>query len=135
MRTRARELDCFNAIMLAVRESEALEVQLHIGPAEVAGALDGGAPPRLIDARTPGEWAAGHLPGAQLLTSELTFEILDSWPKNAPLVLYSNHGRRSLERASFFRAYGLTRAKSMDGGLQAWPVQAIPTAAPQTSLN
>jgi rhodanese-related sulfurtransferase len=36
------------------------------------------------------------------------------------VVVYSNQGRRSLEKASYFRAYGLTNVKSIDVGLEAW---------------
>ena len=52
---------------------------------------------------------------------ELTFEALDSWPKETPIVFYSNEGRRSLDKAAYFQAYGFTNARSLDGGIQAWP--------------
>ena len=73
-----------------------------------------------LDARTPEEFAARRLPGAQLITHALTFEVLDSWPKTVPIVIYSNRGQRSLDRASYFRAYGMQNVRSMDGGLEAW---------------
>jgi rhodanese-related sulfurtransferase len=85
---------------------------LHIRPAQVAAALEGGDNLILLDVRAPEEWEAGHIEGAQLATVELTFEILDSWPKDT-LVLYST-GNRSLDRASYFRAR-LTNPRSMDG--------------------
>jgi hypothetical protein len=53
----------------------------------------------VLDARTPEEFAARRLPGAQLITHALTFEVLDSWPKTVPIVIYSNRGQRSLDRA------------------------------------
>ncbi len=30
-------------------------------------------------------------------------------------------GRRSLDKAAYFQAYGFTNARSLDGGIQAWP--------------
>lgn len=36
------------------------------------------------------------------------------------LVFYSNDGRRSLDKASYFRAYGMPHARSLTGGLVAW---------------
>jgi stress-induced morphogen len=112
--------DPLDAVIACIRESEAVEATLHIRPAQVAAALEGGDKLILLDVRAPEEWEAGHIEGAQLATVELTFEILDTWPKDTPLVLYSNHGNRSLDRASYFRAYGLTNPRSMDGGLEAW---------------
>ena len=49
------------------------------------------------------------------------------------LVCYSGHGRRSLDKASYFRAYGFPRARSLSGGLAAWVAElgheALPAAA------
>ena len=70
--------------------------------------------------RTRAEYEIGHLADAQLVTVELTFEILDSWPKDARVVFISNDGGRSLDKASYFRAYGLPNARSLTGGLAAW---------------
>jgi len=61
-----------------------------------------------------------YIPDAPHLTVELKFEILDSWSKDAPIIFYSNQGRRSLDTASHFRAYGFTNARSLNGGMDAW---------------
>lgn len=112
--------DSLEQIVECVRNSAAVEARLHTGVDDVAAALGRGDELHLIDARSPGEYDAGHLSGARLLTVELTFDILDGWEKDAPIVVYSNDGRRSLDRASYLTAYGKTNAKSMDGGLKAW---------------
>ncbi|HEV8712007.1 MAG TPA: rhodanese-like domain-containing protein [Candidatus Binatia bacterium] len=117
--------DSLDAVIACIRQSQRVEAQLHIRPAEVA-ALKRGEQVRLLDVRSPQEWEAAHIQGAQFLTVELTFEALDSWPKDTPVVLYSNHGRRSLDKASYFCAYGLTNVKSMDGGLTAWLAEVGP---------
>ena len=36
---------------------------------------------------------------------------------------YSNHGPRSLDKASYFQAYGFPRARSLTGGLAAWDAE------------
>jgi len=74
---------------------------------------------RIVDVRSCQEWEQGHLPGAQLLTAESKFEMLDSWPKDTPILFYSNTGRRGLETASYFVAYGFTKVRNLAGGLQA----------------
>src|SRR5713226_3464823 len=82
--------DPLEKIAEVIRESREAELKLQILPATIAN-----APRRetILDVRTPEEFESGHLPGARLLTVDLTFEILDSWPKDAPIILYSNHGR------------------------------------------
>lgn len=112
--------DAIEGMVACIRESQEIEARLHVAPSEVVAALRRGATLRLLDVRTPAEFEAGHIDGAQHVSVELTFDILDSWPKDEPLVLYSNHGRRSLDKASYFRAYGMTNVKSIDGGLEAW---------------
>jgi stress-induced morphogen/rhodanese-related sulfurtransferase len=113
--------DPLEEVVACIRQSAEVEAQLHIHPTEVAAALEQRESIRLLDVRTPEEWHTAHLPGAELLTVELTFEALDAWSKDTPIVVYSNLGQRSLNKASYFRAYGLTNVKSMDGGLEAWP--------------
>lgn len=86
-------------------------------------ALNGGPTWRLVDVRSPEEWEQGYLPDAQLLTTELKFEMLDSWSKDTPILFYSNSGRRGLETASYFVAYGFSNARNLAGGLKAWRSQ------------
>jgi rhodanese-related sulfurtransferase len=112
--------DSIEQIAECIRSSDLVEMALHVRPAEVAAALQRAEGWRLLDARTPEEFATRRLPGAQLISHALTFEVLDSWSKDAPIVVYSNRGQRSLDRASYFRAYGMTNVRSMDGGLDAW---------------
>ena len=112
--------DPIDKIAECIRGSDLVEMELHIRPTQVAAGVRSGEGWRVLDARTQEEFAARRLPQAQLITHPLTFEILDSWPKNVPIVIYSNRGQRSLDRASYFRAYGMTNVRSMDGGLEAW---------------
>ncbi len=112
--------DSLDTVVDYIQHSQDLEAGLHIHPAEMAEALNRGERLQLLDVRSAEEWEAEHLPGAPHLTVELTFEILDSWPKDTPIIFYSNQGRRSLDKASYFRAYGFTNARSLTGGMDAW---------------
>lgn len=104
---------------------------------EVVAALERGEVWRLIDVRSPEEWAQGHIPGARLLSLELKFEALDTWPKDTPIVFYSNSGLRSLEVASYFMAYGFTNVRNMAGGLESWSwgMQASNVAPPTVGMS
>jgi rhodanese-related sulfurtransferase len=90
---------------------------------DLAQALDHGHAWRLVDVRSPEEWERDHLPQAQLLTTELKFEMLDSWPKGTFILFYSNSGQRGLEAASYFVAYGFTNVRYLAGGLNALRAQ------------
>ena len=107
-----------------IRGSAEVFESLHISPRELAAALEAEQrQPTLLDARKLEEHDARNLPGSRPISVELTFEILDTWPKDTFLVFYSQHGRRSLDKASYFRAYGFPRARSLTGGLVAWDAE------------
>jgi rhodanese-related sulfurtransferase len=86
-------------------------------------ALERGHTWRLVDVRSSEEWERDRLANAQLLTTELKFEMLDSWPKDTSILFYSNSGRRGLETASYFVAYGFTNVRNLAGGLKAMRIQ------------
>lgn len=123
--------DSLETVLAAVRQSASVEAKIHISQQELAGALQRGEGLRLLDTRSTSEWQAGHLVGARPITVELTFNALDSWSKETPIVFYSNNGRRSLDKAAYFQAYGFTNARSLDGGIQGWPgrLESLVTAA------
>ena len=113
--------DPLEAVLAFIRQSASVEAKIHVSPQQLVGAIERGEDLRLLDVRSAEEWQAGRIPGARPVTVELTFEALDSWPKETPIVFYSNAGRRSLDKAAYFQAYGFTNARSLDGGIQAWP--------------
>ena len=121
--------DSLDEMVEAVRHSAAIEAKIHISQQELAEALDRGEAIKLLDARSSEEWQSAHLPGAQSVTVELTFNALDSWSKETPIVFYSNDGVRSLDKAAYFQAYGFTNARSLDGGIHAWTGKIEPAAA------
>ena len=123
--------DSLEAVLAVVRQSVSVEAKIHISQQELASALQRGESLRLLDTRSIGEWQAGHLVGARPVTVELTFHALDSWSKETPIVFYSNAGRRSLDKAAYFQAYGFTNARSLDGGIKDWQgrLESLLTAA------
>ena len=112
--------DSLDEMLDAVRESVDAEAKIHLSQQDLATALRQDEEVQILDARSHGEWKTAHLAGAQPLTVELTFNALDSWYKQTPIVFYSNHGGRSLDKAAYFQAYGFINARSLDGGIVAW---------------
>lgn len=91
---------------------------VHVSGDDLTQALHDGQTWCLLDVRSAEEWEGSHLLHARLLTTELKFEMLDSWPKDTPIIFYSNNGRRGLETASYFVAYGFTNVRNLAGGLK-----------------
>ncbi len=73
--------------------------------------VKGGA--RLVDVRTPGEFAAGHIEGAVNVPLQQLSERLGELPRDRDLVLYCRSGHRShlarktLEQAGFTKLHDL----------------------------
>ncbi len=96
------------------------------GEITLADALHLQPPPLWIDARSPAEYEAGHVPGARLLNPE-------NWPRNVPGVLEAWEpgrctvvycatpgGQASQEVAERLRAFQLGPVFVLHGGWKAW---------------
>lgn len=106
--------------------AEEMDRQIQISPREVAAALRGNAPARLVDVRTPEEWELARIPGATLITHELEEEMM-RWRKDVPIVFYCHLGSRSLDATSYFAGHGFTNVRSMTGGIDAWSLEVDPS--------
>lgn len=83
-----------------------------VSGAEARRLVDAGA--RLVDVRTPAEFAEGHIAGAvNIPVQELDRRLAELEPKDKPIVVYCHSGRRSanaartLERAGFSSVHDL----------------------------
>ena len=103
-------------------------------PEAVRQRIEAGTPTVLIDVREPGEYAAGHLPGARpmprgVLERDIEAEVPDL---GAPIVLYCGGGYRSALAARSLGHMGYTDVLSMDGGWRGWTDAGFPTETPDT---
>ncbi|PYR96911.1 MAG: rhodanese [Acidobacteria bacterium] len=102
-----------------------MEKDLEIAPPEVAQFLKDGKI-KLLDVRTPEEYAIASVPGSVLVDQTVAQEIMQTWPKETPIVTMCHHGMRSLDAAAYLRGHGFVNAKSMTGGIDAWALQIDP---------
>jgi phage shock protein E len=80
--------------------------------------VDGGA--RLVDVRTPAEFAAGHIPGAvNIPLQELEQRLGEFEPKHAPIVVYCRSGNRSSSAARTLKAAGYAAVHDL-GAMSRW---------------
>lgn len=77
----------------------------------------------LLDVRTPGEYKAGHIPGAVLLDVlqpghfKKELAVLD---KNKKYLLYCRSGKRSTDARFLMKTAGFTKLYDLEGGFSKW---------------
>ena len=75
---------------------------------------------RLVDVRTPGEFAAGHLPGAiNIPVQELDRRLGELEPKEPAVVLYCRSGHRSGNAARTLKSAGFAAVHDL-GAMSRW---------------
>jgi hydroxyacylglutathione hydrolase len=97
--------------------------QLHVR--ELAAALGHAGAPLPLDVRSPGEWAAGHVPQARhVFLPDLTGKLA-SLPRDRRIAVYCDSGYRASIGASLLRAHGFDVA-NVPGSWQAWRACGLP---------
>jgi rhodanese-related sulfurtransferase len=83
---------------------------------------------RVIDVRTPGEFAGRHIPGSYNVPlpdlGEHRSELVAT--EGAPVVLVCESGRRAGVAEEQLAAHGLGRVHVLSGGVQAWEAEGRP---------
>src|SRR5262252_1696925 len=75
---------------------------------------------RLLDVRTPGEFAGSHLPGAvNIPVQDLERRLAEVGPRDGEVVVYCRSGHRSSHATALLRAYGFTKVHNL-GPMMAW---------------
>ena len=83
---------------------------------------------QLIDVRTPGEYASGHIVGSTNIDYNSP-DFLDRMPtldKNKPVALYCAVGGRSGNAATKIKELGFSKVYDLAGGTQAWNAKQLP---------
>jgi rhodanese-related sulfurtransferase len=75
---------------------------------------------RLLDVRSPEEYAGGHLPGAvNIPVQELDRRLAEVGPVDHDLIVYCRSGHRSTRATEVLRQHGFTRVHNL-GPMTAW---------------
>ena len=99
-----------------------------ISPAALVDKIARGDAPAILDVRTPGEFAGGHVPGASNVpfTSVLAGADAEDVQKSEPLVIYCGHGPRAWLAGQALRWRGYTRLMYLQGHMAAWRRAGLP---------
>jgi rhodanese-related sulfurtransferase len=111
-----------NEVVVHIQKSQDMEKDLEITPRETAELLKQGKI-KLLDVRTPEEYAIASVAGSLLVDQNLAQEIMQTWPKDEAIVTMCHHGMRSLDAAAYLRGHGFSNTRSMSGGIDAWTLQ------------
>lgn len=99
----------------------------EIDVAALAQALESGA--RLIDVREPDEYAAVHVPGAQLVPLGTVPEHLDRFTGDGPTYVICRSGARSMRACEFVAEHTGAEVVNVAGGTNAWVESGRTTAS------
>lgn len=80
----------------------------------------------LLDVREPSEYAAGHIPGINLIPMGEVPNRLSEIPKDKTVIVSCQSGRRSSQIASFLREQGYSHVHDLQGGFGAWTAAGLP---------
>jgi rhodanese-related sulfurtransferase len=85
---------------------------------------------RVLDVRTPEEFAEGHVQGATLIDFyEPDFaERIAALDRDATYVVYCRSGNRSGQATVLMAELGFTAVHDVDGGVLAWEASGLPLA-------
>lgn len=103
-------------------ESSRMDQSEEISPKAVAELMKTSAV-KLIDVRTPEEFGIARIGGSVLVDQALAQEIVQTWPKDTPIVTMCHHGKRSLDALAYLWGQGFTNVKSMAGGIERWSLE------------
>jgi len=75
----------------------------------------------LLDVRTAEEYAAGHVPGVQLIPLQELERRLDEVPRDKPVLVICRSGNRSAQAVKLLRDKGFANVRNFSGGMNVWP--------------
>lgn len=89
-----------------------------VSSADARQLVQGGA--RLVDVRTPGEFAAGHIPGAlNIPVQQLDSRMSELQPQDTAVVVYCRSGHRSGNAARMLKSAGFKAVHDL-GPMSRW---------------
>ena len=106
-----------------------MQTETSVSPRELQRRMAAGQPARLIDVRTPGEFATGHVAGAKLLPlDELDAEVVcqERGADCSPLYVLCQFGSRAAKAIGKLEKAGVQGCVLVEGGTQAWIDAGLP---------
>jgi len=74
----------------------------------------------ILDVRTPGEYADGHIPNTILIPLDQLPERLNEVPKEKKVYVICRSGNRSAQAVNLLQSKGFTNVYNVTGGMMQW---------------
>ncbi|MDA2933058.1 rhodanese-like domain-containing protein [Acidobacteria bacterium AH-259-D05] len=74
----------------------------------------------ILDVREPFEIEKGKIEGSRRVDQELGSEIISSWPREREIIVYCEHGERSMKATQYLKQQGFQNIRSLQGGFAVW---------------
>jgi rhodanese-related sulfurtransferase len=106
-----------------------LQVKTSIAPRELQRVLAEGGPAQLLDVRTPGEFAAAHVPGAKLIPLDALDAASFARERGAgeiPIYVLCQSGGRARKAIERLEGAGVRGCVLVEGGTQGWMDAGLP---------
>jgi rhodanese-related sulfurtransferase len=106
-----------------------------ISPRELHHLLAGDCAAELLDVRTPGEFAAAHVPGAKLVPLDDLDPagfLKQCGATGKPIYVLCQSGERARKAVEKFRRAGFENCVLVEGGTQAWMDTGLPVVHSQS---
>lgn len=111
-----------DVVLEKIREAHLQDEQVWISPAEASAARKT-RDTRFLDIRTREEFDAVKIDGAVLFTQESLQEIMNTWPKDTPVIVVDHTGTRALDAAAYLTGHGFENVRALRGGIDAWSLE------------
>ncbi|MCB9880637.1 MAG: rhodanese [Planctomycetes bacterium] len=92
----------------------------NLSASECAARLAGNEPPVLLDVRTPREHRSHRIPGATAMPLHELADRVDELDPDRPVLVYCEHGVRSLSACAFLAERGFRNIANLQGGIVRW---------------
>lgn len=95
---------------------------------DLAQRIGKGTAPVVLDVRSPGEYAAGHIPGAINIPHDQLATRLSEIPaeKSAEIVVHCQAGGRAAKAESILVESGYTDVRDLQGHMSGWVQHGLP---------
>ncbi len=94
---------------------------MAITPAELEARIEAGDPPAILDVRSTGEFADGHIPGAAHVSFwDVVAGAAVPSPPEQEIVVYCGHGPRAYLAGAALKRRGYTRITYLTGHITRW---------------
>lgn len=92
---------------------------------------ESGSAPIVLDVRSPGEYASGHIPGAINIPFGQVAQRLDEVDASQDVAVYCGVGPRARKGEAALLSAGYKKVFHVEGGFTAWKAAELPVEVPR----